>query len=116
MIGKGEFVAIMGPIRSGKSTAMNLPGVLDTPTAGSCRIMGHSVSGCCRDRRALLRRQYLGFMFQGYNLPARTAVLETVELPLIYHGHLAAMRRDLTLAALAKVGRAAHETHDPSER
>jgi putative ABC transport system ATP-binding protein len=114
-IGKGEFVAIMGPSGSGKSTAMNVLGCLDTPTAGSYRFMGHTVSGFGRDQRALLRRQYLGFVFQGYNLLPRTSALENVELPLIYQGHPTATRRDLALQALSKVGLAGRETHDPSE-
>jgi putative ABC transport system ATP-binding protein len=114
-IRKGEFVAIMGPSGSGKSTAMNILGCLDTPTAGTYRFMGHTVSGFDADQRALLRRNFLGFVFQGYNLLARTSALENVELPLIYQGRSAAVRRELARAALAKVGLSGRETHDPSE-
>ena len=112
---QGEFVAIMGPSGSGKSTAMNIIGCLDTPTAGRYDFMGHSVGGFNRDQRALLRRNYLGFVFQGYNLLARTSALENVELPLIYQGIPAADRRARAAEALRKVGLAGRETHDPSE-
>jgi len=114
-ITKGEFVAIMGPSGSGKSTAMNIIGCLDTPTAGTYDFMGHSVGGFDRDQRALLRRNYLGFVFQGYNLLARTSALENVELPLIYQGMPATERRARAFEALAKVGLSGRETHDPSE-
>ena len=112
---QGEFVAIMGPSGSGKSTVMNIIGCLDTPTAGSYDFMGHSVSGFSRDQRALLRSNYLGFVFQGYNLLARTSALENVELPLIYQGVPSADRRARAAEALRKVGLAGRETHDPSE-
>lgn len=112
---QGEFVAIMGPSGSGKSTAMNIIGCLDTPTAGRYDFMGHSVGGFDRDQRALLRRDYLGFVFQGYNLLARASALENVELPLIYKGVPAADRRARAAEALRKVGLAGRESHDPSE-
>ncbi len=114
-IAKGEFVAIMGPSGSGKSTAMHILGCLDTPTAGNYRFMGHTVSDFDRDQRALLRRNYLGFVFQGYNLMPRTSALENVELPLIYQGLPTAERRARALDALAKVGLDGRESHDPSE-
>ena len=114
-ITRGEFVAIMGPSGSGKSTAMNIIGCLDTPTAGTYEFLGHDVSRFDRDQRALLRRNYLGFVFQGYNLLARTSALENVELPLIYQGLPATERRARATAALAKVGLEGRETHDPSE-
>ena len=112
---QGEFVAIMGPSGSGKSTAMNIIGCLDTPTAGRYDFMGHSVGRFDRDQRALLRRDYLGFVFQGYNLLARASALENVELPLIYKGVPAADRRARAAEALRKVGLAGRESHDPSE-
>jgi putative ABC transport system ATP-binding protein len=100
----GEFVAIMGPSGSGKSTAMNLLGLLDTPTAGEYVFKGVPVQGLGRDERALIRRQYLGFVFQGFHLLARTSALENVELPLVYRGMPAAQRRAQALQALADVG------------
>lgn len=100
----GEFVAIMGPSGSGKSTAMNMLGLLDTPTAGEYWFKGVPVQGLGRDERALIRRQYLGFVFQGFHLLARTSALENVELPLVYRGMPAAQRRAQALQALADVG------------
>ena len=100
----GEFVAIMGPSGSGKSTAMNMLGLLDTPTAGEYCFKGVPVQGLGRDVRALIRRQYLGFVFQGFHLLARTSALENVELPLVYRGMPAAQRRAQALQALADVG------------
>ena len=100
----GEFVAIMGPSGSGKSTAMNMLGLLDTPTAGEYFFKGLPVQGLGRDERALIRRQYLGFVFQGFHLLARTSALENVELPLVYRGMPAAQRRAQALQALADVG------------
>jgi putative ABC transport system ATP-binding protein len=100
----GEFVAIMGPSGSGKSTAMNMLGLLDTPTAGEYFLKGVPVQGLGRDERALIRRQYLGFVFQGFHLLARTSALENVELPLVYRGMPAAQRRAQALQALADVG------------
>ena len=100
----GEFVAIMGPSGSGKSTAMNMLGLLDTPTAGEYFFKGVPVQGLGRDERALIRRQYLGFVFQGFHLLARTSALENVELPLVYRGMPADQRRAQALQALADVG------------
>ena len=114
-VGSGEFVAIMGPSGSGKSTAMNIMGCLDTPTVGSYHFSGYEVSRFDRDQRALLRRNYLGFVFQGYNLLARTSALDNVELPLIYQGMKASERHGLAMQALARVGLEGRETHDPSE-
>ena len=111
----GEFVAIMGPSGSGKSTAMNVIGCLDSPTSGEYLFNGVDVAGLDRDQRALLRRHYLGFVFQGYNLLPRTPALENVELPLIYKGLGAAERRTRALAALEQVGLAHRADHDPSE-
>jgi putative ABC transport system ATP-binding protein len=114
-ITKGEFVAVMGPSGSGKSTAMNVMGCLDTPTSGSYRFLGTEVGSLGRDQRALLRRNYLGFVFQGYNLLARTSALDNVELPLIYQGMAKAERKALALQALERVGLAGREHHDPSQ-
>ena len=86
----GEFVAVMGPSGSGKSTTMNILGCLDMPTTGAFLFKGVDVERLDRDQRALLRRRYLGFVFQGFNLLARTTALENVELPLIYRGEAGA--------------------------
>jgi putative ABC transport system ATP-binding protein len=114
-IDRGEFVAIMGPSGSGKSTAMNIIGCLDRPTAGDYLFDGTPVQNLAPDALALLRRHYLGFVFQGFNLLARSSAQENVELPLIYKGLPAAERRDMARAALAKVGLAGREHHDPSQ-
>ena len=111
----GEFVAVMGPSGSGKSTAMNLLGCLDTPTSGEYRFQGINVEQLDRNQRALLRRQCLGFVFQGFNLLARTSAQENVELPLLYRGEPAAVRHTAARAALAKVGLDGWETHTPAE-
>lgn len=114
-INQGEFVAVMGPSGSGKSTCMNILGCLDTPTAGAHLFEGVDVGRLSRDQRALLRRHYLGFVFQGYNLLSRTSALENVELPLIYRGTPAAERRPRALEALQAVGLKEWESHSPSE-
>lgn len=111
----GEFVAIMGPSGSGKSTAMNVIGCLDVPTAGTYHFNGVEVAHLTQDQRALLRRHYLGFIFQGYNLLPRTSALHNVELPLIYKGMARAERHAAATDALAKVGLAHRAHHDPSE-
>ncbi|KCV83234.1 ABC transporter-like protein [Actibacterium atlanticum] len=111
----GDFVAIMGPSGSGKSTAMNMIGCLDTPSSGDYLFEGVHVAALDADQRALLRRNYLGFVFQGFNLLARTSALENVELPLIYKGLGRAERRALALEALHKVGLEDRWSHDPSE-
>jgi putative ABC transport system ATP-binding protein len=114
-IRRGEFVAIMGPSGSGKSTVMNIIGCLDTPTAGEYLFEGVPVHGMTRDERALLRRQQLGFVFQGFNLLPRTSAQENVELPLLYRGADAPTRAREARAALASVGLAGREHHAPSE-
>jgi putative ABC transport system ATP-binding protein len=114
-IAKGEFVSIMGPSGSGKSTAMNMIGCLDRLTSGDYLFNGVQVGNLSKDQRAILRRNYLGFVFQGFNLLPRTSALENVELPLIYKGVPAAERRAQALDALAKVGLKGREHHDPSE-
>ncbi|ESY49502.1 ABC transporter ATP-binding protein [Mesorhizobium sp. RSR380A] len=114
-IQRGEFVAIMGPSGSGKSTAMNIIGCLDTPTAGTYSFMGIDAGRLDRNRRALLRNLYIGFVFQGYNLLPRTTAAENVELPLIYRGAPARERRDLAMQALAEVGLVGREHHTPAE-
>lgn len=114
-IQKGEFVAIMGPSGSGKSTAMNIIGCLDRPTAGQYLFQGVEVQDLDQDRRALLRRHCLGFVFQGFNLLARQTALENVELPMIYKGLPRAERIIKARAALAKVGLAGRENSDPSQ-
>lgn len=114
-IDEGEFVAIMGASGSGKSTVMNIIGALDSPTAGAYLFSGMHVESLTRDQRALLRRKYLGFVFQGFNLLARTTALENVELPLLYRGMGASERRKLARAALQRVGLLEWEHHTPSE-
>jgi len=114
-VNRGEFIAVMGPSGSGKSTAMNILGCLDTPTSGHYLLFGTEVGGLDRDQRALLRRHFLGFIFQGFNLLARTTALENVELPLIYQGVSPDERHDRAMAALAKVGLEGRAGHRPSE-
>lgn len=115
LIGRGEFVAIMGPSGSGKSTAMNILGGLDVPTGGTYLFDGMSVGTLNADDSALLRRNFLGFVFQGYNLLARTSAVENVELPLVYRGVPPRDRRQRALEALAKVGLQGREHFEPSK-
>jgi putative ABC transport system ATP-binding protein len=103
-INDGEFVAIMGPSGSGKSTAMNILGCLDTPTSGRYFFRGIDVGTLDRSQRALLRRHYIGFVFQGFNLLKRTTARENLELPLIYRRESAAQRKEAALRALSLVG------------
>lgn len=111
----GDFLAIMGPSGSGKSTAMNILGCLDIPTGGEYLFRGIHVEQLERNQRALLRRHSLGFVFQGFNLLARTSALENVELPLLYRGEPAVERHKAARAALARVGLAGWESHTPAE-
>jgi putative ABC transport system ATP-binding protein len=111
----GEFVAVMGPSGSGKSTCMNILGCLDAPTSGHYYFRGADVGTMSREQRALLRRNYLGFVFQGFNLLKRTTALENLELPLIYRGVARSQRRKLGLATLAQVGLADRWHHTAAE-
>jgi putative ABC transport system ATP-binding protein len=114
-IGEGEFVAVMGPSGSGKSTAMNILGCLDSPTTGTYLFRGVHVEKLSRRERALIRRHYLGFVFQGFNLLARTSAQENVELPLLYRGEPAPVRRKAAREALAAVGLSGWEGHTQAE-
>ena len=114
-IDRGEFVAVMGPSGSGKSTCLNILGCLDMPTSGSYRFEGVEVGKLSRLQQARLRRYYLGFVFQGYNLLNRTSALENVELPLVYRNQPIAERHALARQALAAVGLAGWESHTPGE-
>ena len=114
-IDPGEFVAIMGPSGSGKSTAMNILGCLDTPTEGTYEFEGVRVDTMSRNQRALLRRNFIGFVFQGFNLLPRTTALENVELPLVYRGASAAARHAAARETLEQVGLAGWEHHTPAE-
>jgi putative ABC transport system ATP-binding protein len=114
-IDEGEFVAIMGPSGSGKSTCMNILGCLDTPTSGIYLFRDVDVGRLTSNQRALLRRYYQGFVFQGYNLLNRTSALENVELPLIYRGASAHHRREKAIKVLNTVGLSGWESHTPSE-
>ena len=114
-IDEGEFVALMGPSGSGKSSVMNILGCLDVPTTGTYLFRGVAVERLSRNQRALLRRHYFGFVFQGFNLLSRTSALENVELPLLYRREAVAARRSKAAAALAGVGLQGWETHTPGE-
>lgn len=114
-IDQGEFVAIMGPSGSGKSTLMNLLGCLDTSTAGSYLFNGIAIESLSKDQRSLIRRHALGFVFQGFNLLARTSALENVELPLLYRGIPARQRREMAREALVNVGIPNKTQNTPAE-
>ena len=111
----GEFVAIMGPSGSGKSTFMNILGCLDTPTEGQYFFRGTDVGTLDRDQRALLRRYYIGFVFQGFNLLKRTTALENLELPLLYRGVAKAERTARAMEALKQVGLEDRAHHTSAE-
>jgi putative ABC transport system ATP-binding protein len=113
----GEFVALMGPSGSGKSTLMNTLGCLDRPTRGRYLLDGIEVSQLNRNQRADIRNQKIGFVFQGFNLLARTSALENTELPMLYlrERHTAQSRRERALAALETVGLAPRADHHPSQ-
>ncbi|MFD1107388.1 ABC transporter ATP-binding protein [Sphingobium olei] len=114
-IAQGDFVAVMGPSGSGKSTTMNILGCLDVPSGGQFLFKGRHVERLDRDQRALLRRRYLGFVFQGFNLLSRTTALENVELPLLYRGEDKKLRYEMGMAALDKVGLKKWWDHTPAE-
>lgn len=103
-IKQGDFVALMGPSGSGKSTMANILGCLDVATTGKYYFNGVDVFALSRNQRALLRRHYMGFIFQGFNLLSRTSALENVELPLIYRGMGKKEREKLAYEALDMVG------------
>lgn len=111
----GEFVAVMGASGSGKSTLMNILGCLDTPTSGSFLFGGQALQGLSKEQRALIRRHYLGFIFQGFNLLARTSALENVELPLLYRGISRRERRARAREALDAVGLLPWQGHSSNE-
>ncbi len=112
---RGDFLAIMGASGSGKSTTMNILGCLDTPNSGRFLFKGIEVQRLNQDERALLRRRYLGFVFQGFNLLARTSAVENVELPLLYRGETSRHRREAAMASLDAVGLAPWARHTPAE-
>ncbi len=114
-IEKGEFVAVMGPSGSGKSTFMNILGCLDKPTGGRYILEGTDVGKLTRDELAAIRNKQLGFVFQGFNLLARTTALENVELPMLYNGFPAKERKERAMEALKKVGLAGRELHHPNQ-
>ncbi|TXH68295.1 MAG: ABC transporter ATP-binding protein [Thiothrix sp.] len=114
-IDAGDFVAVMGPSGSGKSTAMNILGCLDVPSTGEYHFRDVQVEQLDRNQRALLRRHYFGFVFQGFNLLARTSAQENVELPLLYRGESTKTRHSAARAALDKVGLSTWADHTPAE-
>ena len=114
-IPRGQFVAIMGPSGSGKSTALNILGCLDGPSSGAYRFQDIAVETLSRNHCALLRRHYLGFVFQGFNLLSRTSAQENVELPLLYRGAETAQIHAAAREALAQVGLTGWEHHTPAE-
>ncbi|MBN2797746.1 MAG: ABC transporter ATP-binding protein [Deltaproteobacteria bacterium] len=112
---RGEFVALMGPSGSGKSTALNTLGCLDVPTAGTYHLRGVELTALNKQQRALVRRSWLGFVFQGFNLLTRNTALENVELPLVYRGVPRAERRRRALQVLSEVGLADRAHHLPNQ-
>jgi len=114
-IGKGEFVAVMGPSGSGKSTFMNIVGCLDRPTSGEYWLDGRAVSEMAGDQLAAVRNRHIGFVFQHFNLLARTPALENVELPLVYAGVPKQKRMQKALAMLERVGLASRAHHHPAQ-
>ena len=115
VVGRGDFVAVMGASGSGKSTTMNIIGCLDVPTSGSYAFKGLRVEQFDQDQRALMRRRYLGFVFQGFNLLSRTTALENVELPLLYRREPLKVRHERAMRALEQVGLADWHDHTPAE-
>ena len=114
-IEEGDFVAIMGASGSGKSTLMNILGCLDLPSSGAYRLAGETVEAMAQDQLASIRNRRIGFVFQQFNLLARTSALENVELPMVYAGVNAQHRHERALLALQKVGLGERHRHTPSE-
>ncbi len=114
-IGRGDFAAIMGPSGSGKSTLMNILGCLDRPTSGTYRLDGVEIQSYDRDQLAAIRNQKIGFVFQQFNLLARTSAIENVELPLLYADPPVENSRERALKALAAVGLANRADHHPNQ-
>jgi len=114
-IEEGEFVAIMGASGSGKSTLMNILGCLDRPTSGTYHLAGEAVEGMGANQLASIRNRRIGFVFQQFNLLPRTSAVENVELPMVYSGVKAAVRRERAMAALRKVGLGERWNHTPAE-
>lgn len=114
-IKKGDFIALMGPSGSGKSTMANILGCLDTPTSGQYLFDGTEVSSLNNNQRALLRRYFIGFIFQGFNLLTKTSALENVELPLLYRGVKKQERKKLAYEALEMVGLEKWANHSSAE-
>jgi putative ABC transport system ATP-binding protein len=114
-VGKGEFVAVMGPSGSGKSTFMNIVGCLDRPTSGEYRLDGRTVSQMRADELAAVRNRHIGFVFQHFNLLARTPALENVELPLVYGGMGKKTRLEKAMRMLERVGLAERAHHQPAQ-
>jgi putative ABC transport system ATP-binding protein len=115
VINEGEFVAVMGSSGSGKSTCMNILGCLDKPTDGRYEFHGVEVGSLSADEQALLRRGFIGFVFQSFNLIPRTSAIENVELPLIYRGVRRSERRKMAMRSLELVGLAERAHHSPSQ-
>ena len=115
LIQRGEFLAIMGPSGSGKSTFMNILGFLDHPTQGQYLLEGISGESLSRDELAEIRNRKIGFVFQGFNLLARTSALENVELPMIYARTPTLKRKEMARKALSEVGLAGREHHHPRQ-
>lgn len=115
VVSEGEMLAIMGPSGSGKSTLMHIVGLLDTPTTGSVKLQGEEVSNMAPNKLAALRNKEIGFVFQAFNLLARTTALANVELPLVYAGVSSAMRTKRAMAALEQVGLGDRAGHFPSQ-
>jgi len=115
VVSEGEFVAIMGASGSGKTTLLGILGCLDRPTSGSYRLVGEEVSTLNETRRARIRREHIGFVFQAFNLIPRSTAFKNIELPLVYGRVAARDRRERVLAALAEVGLSERANHHPSQ-